>query len=61
MGSDSCEVQAGRARLLACEAAIIPAVFNYRTGEAVELGRAERLPNTALRRKLELEQPDGCP
>ncbi|MDA1358782.1 DUF222 domain-containing protein [Glycomyces luteolus] len=53
-------ISVARARLLACEAAIIPAVFNYRTGEAVELGRAERLPNTALRRKLELEQPDGC-
>src|SRR5690606_27724706 len=32
----------------------------YRAGEAIELGRALRLPNTALRRKLELEQPDGC-
>ncbi|MDA1358443.1 DUF222 domain-containing protein [Glycomyces luteolus] len=53
-------ISPARARLLACEAAIIPAVFNYRTGEAVELGRAERLPNAALRRKLELEQPDGC-
>ncbi|WP_030157767.1 HNH endonuclease signature motif containing protein, partial [Glycomyces sp. NRRL B-16210] len=48
------------ARLLACEAGIIPSVFNYATGEAVELGRALRLPNTALRRKLELEQPGGC-
>src|SRR5690606_11970515 len=45
---------------LACEASIIPSVFNYTTGEAIELGRALRLPNTALRRKLELEQPDGC-
>ncbi|HEX2145594.1 MAG TPA: HNH endonuclease signature motif containing protein, partial [Glycomyces sp.] len=49
-----------RARLLACEAGVIPSVFNYRSGEAVELGRAMRLPNTALRRKLELEQPEGC-
>ena len=39
---------------------VIPSVFNYATGEAVELGRAVRLPNTALRRKLELEQPEGC-
>jgi hypothetical protein len=49
-----------RARLLACEAAIIPSVFNYKSGEAIELGRALRLPNVALRRKLELEQPEGC-
>ncbi|MFC3495125.1 HNH endonuclease signature motif containing protein [Glycomyces rhizosphaerae] len=49
-----------RARLLACEGVVIPSVFNYATGEAVELGRALRLPNTALRRKLELEQPGGC-
>jgi hypothetical protein len=47
------------ARLLACEAAVIPTVFNYRTGEVVELGRKDRLPNAALRRKLEGEQ-DGC-
>ncbi|MDA1360776.1 DUF222 domain-containing protein [Glycomyces luteolus] len=53
-------ISVARARLLACEAAIIPSVFNYATGEAVELGRAERLPNAALRRKLELEQPEGC-
>jgi hypothetical protein len=26
----------------------------------IELGREERLPNTALRRKLEAEQPGGC-
>jgi hypothetical protein len=49
-----------RARLLACETVVIPSVFNYKTGEAIELGRAARLPNTALRRKLELEQPEGC-
>ncbi|WP_205328070.1 DUF222 domain-containing protein, partial [Glycomyces sp. YM15] len=49
-----------RARLLACEGVIIPSVFNYAKGEAVELGRALRLPNAALRRKLELEQPGGC-
>ncbi|MBO3735902.1 HNH endonuclease signature motif containing protein, partial [Glycomyces niveus] len=34
--------------------------FDYATGEAVELGRALRLPNASLRRKLELEQPEGC-
>jgi hypothetical protein len=53
-------VSVARARLLACEAGVIPSVFNYTTGEAVELGRAMRLPNTSLRRKLELEQPEGC-
>jgi hypothetical protein len=53
-------ISVARARLLACEAGIIPSVFNYATGEAVELGRALRLPNAALRRKLELEQPEGC-
>ncbi|WP_344471980.1 DUF222 domain-containing protein, partial [Glycomyces algeriensis] len=53
-------ISVARARLLACEAGVIPSVFNYATGEAVELGRALRLPNTALRRKLELEQPEGC-
>ena len=53
-------VSLARARLLACEGVVIPSVFNYATGEAVELGRAVRLPNTALRRKLELEQPEGC-
>jgi hypothetical protein len=53
-------ISVARARLLACEGVVIPSVFNYATGEAVELGRALRLPNAALRRKLELEQPDGC-
>jgi hypothetical protein len=53
-------ISVARARLLACEGMIIPSVFNYTTGEAVELGRAVRLPNAALRRKLELEQPEGC-
>ena len=53
-------ISLARARLLACEGVVIPSVFNYATGEAVELGRALRLPNTALRRKLELEQPEGC-
>ena len=48
------------ARFLACETRVIPGVFDYATGEAVELGRALRLPNVALRRKLELEQPGGC-
>ncbi len=53
-------ISVARARLLACEAGVIPSVFDYRSGEAVELGRALRLPNAALRRKLELEQPEGC-
>jgi hypothetical protein len=53
-------ISVARARLLACEGLIIPSVFNYATGEAVELGRALRLPNASLRRKLELEQPEGC-
>ncbi|GAA2170035.1 HNH endonuclease signature motif containing protein [Glycomyces lechevalierae] len=53
-------ISVARARLLACEAGVIPSVFNYTTGEAVELGRAMRLPNASLRRKLELEQPKGC-
>ncbi|PRY60514.1 HNH endonuclease signature motif containing protein [Glycomyces artemisiae] len=53
-------VSVAKARLLACEAGVIPSVFDYATGEAVELGRAARLPNTSLRRKLELEQPEGC-
>ncbi|WP_194202099.1 HNH endonuclease signature motif containing protein [Glycomyces albidus] len=53
-------ISLARARHLACEAGVIPSVFDYRTGEAIELGRALRLPNAALRRKLELEQPHGC-
>jgi hypothetical protein len=53
-------ISVARARLVACEAGVIPSVFNYTTGEAVELGRAMRLPNASLRRKLELEQPEGC-
>ncbi|THV31997.1 HNH endonuclease signature motif containing protein [Glycomyces paridis] len=53
-------ISVGKARLLACEAGVVPSVFDYAAGEAVELGRALRLPNTALRRKLELEQPAGC-
>ncbi|MEV3938805.1 DUF222 domain-containing protein, partial [Glycomyces sp. NPDC049804] len=53
-------ISVARARLLACEAGVIPSVFDYTKGEAVELGRALRLPNAALRRKLELEQPEGC-
>ncbi|MCD0444171.1 HNH endonuclease, partial [Glycomyces sp. A-F 0318] len=57
---DGRPISLAQARLLACEGAVIPAVFNYATGEAVELGRALRLPNAALRRKLELEQPGGC-
>ncbi|MCD0443800.1 HNH endonuclease [Glycomyces sp. A-F 0318] len=57
---DGDPISLAQARLLACEALTIPSVFNYATGEAVELGRALRLPNAALRRKLELEQPGGC-
>ncbi|THV27580.1 HNH endonuclease signature motif containing protein [Glycomyces paridis] len=53
-------ISVAQARLLACEALVIPSVFDYARGEAVELGRALRLPNTALRRKLELEQQGGC-
>jgi hypothetical protein len=53
-------ISLAQARLLACEGAVIPSVFDYTSGEAIELGRALRLPNTALRRKLELEQPEGC-
>jgi hypothetical protein len=53
-------ISVAKARLLACEAGVVPSVFDYETGEAVELGRALRLPNTSLRRKLELEQPEGC-
>ncbi|WP_460546555.1 DUF222 domain-containing protein, partial [Glycomyces halotolerans] len=46
-------ISLAKARLLACDAGlIVPSVFDYTTGEAVELGRAERLPTTALRRKL---------
>ncbi|MEU5156483.1 DUF222 domain-containing protein [Glycomyces sp. NPDC021274] len=57
---DGKPIAVAKARLLACEAGIIPSVFDYSTGEAIELGRAKRLPNTALRHKLELEQPGGC-
>ncbi|PRY58976.1 HNH endonuclease [Glycomyces artemisiae] len=53
-------ISVAKARHLACEAGIIPGVFDYDTGEAIELGRAARLPNQALRRKLELEQREGC-
>ncbi|MEU6246399.1 DUF222 domain-containing protein [Glycomyces sp. NPDC047010] len=53
-------VSVTKARHLACEAGVIPGVFDYETGEAIELGRAARLPNQALRRKLELEQSEGC-
>ncbi|THV42794.1 HNH endonuclease signature motif containing protein [Glycomyces buryatensis] len=57
---DGQPISLAKARLLACEAGIIPMVFDYATGEVVELGREERLPNTALRRKLEAEQQGGC-
>ncbi|THV42628.1 HNH endonuclease signature motif containing protein [Glycomyces buryatensis] len=53
-------ISLAKARLLACEGNVIPMVYDYATGEVVDLGRAERLPNTALRRKLEAEQPGGC-
>ncbi|GAB3998024.1 hypothetical protein GCM10029992_22650 [Glycomyces albus] len=53
-------ISVAKARMLACEAGVIPSVFDYEAGEAIELGRTARLPNTALRRKLELEQPEGC-
>ncbi|THV35674.1 HNH endonuclease signature motif containing protein [Glycomyces buryatensis] len=53
-------ISLAKARLLACEGSVIPMVYDYATGEVVELGRQERLPNTALRRKLEAEQPGGC-
>ncbi|MEV3935521.1 DUF222 domain-containing protein [Glycomyces sp. NPDC049804] len=57
---DGKPISVSKARLLACEAGVIPSVFDYSTGEAIELGRAKRLPNVALRHKLELEQPGGC-
>lgn len=57
---DGRPVSVAKARKLACEAGIIPSVFDYDKGEAIELGRAKRLPNVALRHKLELEQPNGC-
>ncbi|MDN3240083.1 HNH endonuclease signature motif containing protein [Glycomyces tritici] len=49
-----------RARHLACEAGVVPMVFDYTEGEVVELGRHERLPTAPLRRKLEAEQASGC-
>jgi hypothetical protein len=57
---DGKTISVSKARLLACEAVVIPSVFDYSTGEAIELGRTKRLPNVALRHKLELEQPEGC-
>ncbi|WP_100447278.1 13E12 repeat family protein [Glycomyces xiaoerkulensis] len=48
-----------KARLLACEAGVVPMVFDYTTGEVIEQSRELRLPNVALRRKLEAEQPAG--
>ncbi|MCD0447578.1 13E12 repeat family protein, partial [Glycomyces sp. A-F 0318] len=42
---DGDPISLAQARLLACEALAIPSVFDYATGEAVELGRALRLPN----------------
>lgn len=57
---DGNPIPLAKARLFACEARVIPSIYNYRTGEVVELGKEVRLPNVFLRRKLELEQPDGC-
>jgi hypothetical protein len=57
---DGKTISVSKARLLACEAGVIPSVFDYGTSEAIELGRTKRLPNVALRHKLELEQPEGC-
>ncbi|GAB3992925.1 hypothetical protein GCM10029992_03260 [Glycomyces albus] len=53
-------VSVAQARLLACEAGVVPMVFDYDTGEVIEQSRELRLPNTALRRKLEAEQVQGC-
>ncbi|GAB4007802.1 hypothetical protein GCM10029992_62510 [Glycomyces albus] len=53
-------VSIGQARLLACEAGVVPMVFDYATGEVIEQSKELRLPNTALRRKLEAEQAAGC-
>jgi hypothetical protein len=53
-------VSVATARLLACEAGIIPMVYDYQTGEVIDQSRELRLPNTALRRKLEAEQQGGC-
>ncbi|WP_100447949.1 HNH endonuclease signature motif containing protein, partial [Glycomyces xiaoerkulensis] len=53
-------VSVAKARLLACEAGVVPIVFDYTTGEAVEVGAYRRLPGASLRRKLEAEQPGGC-
>ncbi|SDL03742.1 HNH endonuclease [Glycomyces sambucus] len=53
-------ISIAKARLLACDTKVIPSVFDYESGEAIELGRTARLPNASLRRKLELEQRDGC-
>ncbi|WP_100444801.1 HNH endonuclease signature motif containing protein [Glycomyces xiaoerkulensis] len=48
------------ARRAACQAIVVPSVFDYGTGESLEQGRPVRVPGAALRRKLELEQPGGC-
>ncbi|WP_157930752.1 HNH endonuclease signature motif containing protein, partial [Glycomyces xiaoerkulensis] len=53
-------VSVAKARLLACEAGVVPIVFDYTTGEAVEVGAYRRLPGASLRRKLEAEQQAGC-
>ncbi|MPZ01146.1 MAG: DUF222 domain-containing protein, partial [Actinophytocola sp.] len=47
-----------QARLLACDARIIPAVLNSR-GEVLDLGREQRLANTAQQRALALRDK-GC-
>lgn len=53
-------IPVAKARLLACEAGIIPMVYDYATGEVIEQGAHLRVPNVFLRRKLEAEQPEGC-
>ncbi|MFC4337639.1 HNH endonuclease signature motif containing protein [Salininema proteolyticum] len=53
-------ISIAQARALACDADVIPGVFDYGKGELVDLGTKKRLANLALRRKLEAEQPDGC-
>ena len=51
-------ISAGIARMLACDAAIIPAVLNS-TSQVLDVGRASRLFPTAIRRAIELRDK-GC-
>ena len=53
-------VSIARARFLACEAGVVPMVYDYATGEVIEQSKELRVPNAALRRKLEAEQTEGC-